>query len=56
MSPPEALLIGFVATGREQGDERSQRAHQATHEPYPYEPDSRREPRGRVAPYESLQD
>ena len=34
-----ARLTGFVATGREQGDERSQRAHQTTHEPYPHEPD-----------------
>jgi centromeric protein E len=39
----EKSIDSLVATGREQSDERSQRAHQATHEPNSYEPDSRRE-------------
>jgi centromeric protein E len=41
-----ARLTGLVATGREQGDERYQRAHQAAHESYPHEPDGWREPWG----------
>ena len=32
-------IDGTVATGREQGDEGSQRAHQTAHEPHPYKSD-----------------
>jgi centromeric protein E len=35
----QSSIDGTVATGREQGDEGSQRAHQTTHEPHPYKSD-----------------